>query len=89
MEKIEYIIVFHFKQNPGLPPPPTPLDVSLVEDVEFPALPDEVMTLMRSHLTVNDESEDKLQDVEVPPVPEEKLGAAGRSDGSYEGPINS
>nr|XP_022321889.1 PHD finger protein ALFIN-LIKE 2-like [Crassostrea virginica] len=26
---------------------------------------------MRGHLTVNDESEDKLQDVEVPPVPEE------------------
>nr|XP_022302870.1 uncharacterized protein LOC111110598 [Crassostrea virginica] len=46
---------------------PLPLDVSLVEDVEFPALPEEVMDLMRRHLTVNDESGHKLQDVEVPP----------------------
>ena len=62
---------FLFQTDSGLPPPPSPLDVSLVEDVEFPALPEEVMALMRSHLTVNDESGDKLQDVEVPPVPEE------------------
>ena len=56
-----------FQIDPGLPPAPLPLDVSLIEDVEFPALSEEVMDLMRRHLTANDESGHKLQDEEVPP----------------------